>query len=181
MPEDALLDRVQALVPQLGWTRRALAQAAGDEALALNAFPGGPRDAVAAMSRRADRLMVEDAGELDGLRTPARIRRLIECRLTRAEPHREAVRQAMAVLALPWNAPLGMRLVAETADAMWMAAGDTSSDISRYTRRATLVAVYSATLAFWLRQPAGNMPQVMAFLDRRLAGVARLQKSRPAA
>ena len=89
---------------------------------------------------RADRLMAEEAGDLSALRTPARIRRLIELRLTRAEPHREALRQAAALLALPWNAPLAACLLAETVDAMWIAAGDVSADISRHTRRATLAA-----------------------------------------
>lgn len=178
---DALLDALLPLVPRLGWTRAALAAAAGDAALARNAFPGGPRDAIAACSRRADRLMAEEAGDLSALRTPARIRRLIELRLTRAEPHREALRQAAALLAVPWNAPLAARLMAETVDAMWIAAGDTSTDLSRHTRRATLAAVYGATFAYWLGAPAGGMPAVLAFLDRRLAGVARLQKRRVAA
>jgi ubiquinone biosynthesis protein COQ9 len=55
---------------------------------------------------------------------------------------------------------------------MWYAAGDRSADFSWYTRRATLAAVYTATLAFWLGPRAPDMEEALAFLDRRLADLA---------
>jgi ubiquinone biosynthesis protein COQ9 len=65
---------------------------------------------------------------------------------------------------------------------MWHSAGDTSADFSWYTRRMTLAGVYSATLAFWLRDPGPDLSATEAFLDRRLADLAKLQKPRrPAA
>ena len=180
MEQDEIIERLLPLVPALGWTRLALARAAGDAALAENAFPRGPRDAVAAWSRLADRRMAA-AGDLSALRTPARIRRVIELRLEQAQPDKEALRQALALLAAPWNALLAARLTAETVSAMWYAAGDSSADFSWYTRRASLAAVYGATLAFWLRDSTGELTATLAFLDRRLAELARLSKPRRAA
>jgi ubiquinone biosynthesis protein COQ9 len=68
---------------------------------------------------------------------------------------------------------------------MWYAAGDSSADFSWYTRRASLGAIYAATLAYWLRDDDPDTTDAMAFLDRRLADLARLQRRpggrRPAA
>lgn len=176
---DPIIDALLPLVPELGWTRAALARAAGDAALAESAFPAGPRDAIAAWSRLADRRMSEaaEASDLAALRMPARIRRVVEIRLEQAMPHKPALRDALAILALPWNAPLAACLTAETVNAMWYAAGDSSADFSWYTRRATLAAIYGATLAYWLRDPSPGLDNSLSFLDRRLADHARLSRA----
>ena len=59
---------------------------------------------------------------------------------------------------------------------MWRAAGQTDTGFSFYTRRATLGAVYSATLLAWLADNSGDMAKTVAFLDRRLANVASIPK-----
>jgi len=180
-PNDAIIDRLLPLIPRLGWTPRALAEAAGDAALAESAFPRGVRDAIAAWSALADRRMAEAAVAegLEGLKVPARIRRVVAIRLEQAQPHKAALRDALGLLALPWNALLSARLAAATVSAMWYAAGDKSADFSWYTRRATLGAIYGATLAFWLRDPSPDLAKTLEFLDRRLADHARLHRIIP--
>lgn len=182
MEDDPLLDAALAAAiaraPAEGWTRgmlrRATADAGTDPELADSLFPRGPVSAVAAWSRATDRRVEAlAAGEdMGGLRTPQRVRRAVELRLTLVEPHREALRGALGLLALPWNAGLALRLTAETASSLWYAAGDRSADFSWYTRRATLAAVYGATLAFLLSPREPDLPEVLAFLDRRLSDIA---------
>lgn len=179
---DAAIRAILPLVPRSGWTRQAIAaglRAAGlpeDEAAFL--FPRGVTSAIEAWIDLTDREMAATAGDVTGLRIPARIRALVAARLHLIAPHKDAARLAMAVLALPWNAPAGLRGAARTADAIWRAAGDTSDDLSRYTRRATLAAIHGATLAFWLRDDAEDVGPALDFLDRRLAGLARMQRCR---
>jgi ubiquinone biosynthesis protein COQ9 len=170
-------------IPRLGWTSAALEEGLrdiGEDPMAHRwLFPRGPLGAVEAWIDLQDRQM-EAAGRvagLEGLRIPARIRKLIQIRLAGLAPHREALRRALALLSLPWNAPVAARSLARTADAMWAAAGDSSADFSWYTRRASLAAVYAATVAFWLRDAVGE-DEALDFLDRRLAGLARLQRRR---
>lgn len=176
---------VRAMLPiaaEEGWnwgTLRAGLAAAGEEpALAESHFPGGPVGAVAAWADLADREMeaVAAAEDLAALRTPKRIRRVMELRLAAASPHKRALRRAVSLLALPWNAGLALETTARTASAMWYAAGDSSADFSWYTRRASLGAIYAATLAYWLRDDDPDTGDAMAFLDRRLADLARLQR-----
>ncbi|KAA2211771.1 COQ9 family protein [Pseudoroseomonas oryzae] len=169
-------------VPALGWSesalRAGLRDIGADAESAAWLFPRGPAGMAEAWSDLADRDMTaEAAGEgLHELRVPARIRTLVAIRLQGQAAHREAVRRALAILALPWNYAAAVRATARTVDAMWQAAGDASTDISFYTRRATLAGVYGATLGYWLRNP--DPEAVLSFLDRRLADVARLQRPR---
>ena len=172
-------------VPRLGWTEASLEAGlrdiGEDPAAHRWLFPRGAVGAVEAWIDLADRRMeaAAEAEGLDALRVPARIRRLLAIRLEQASPQREALRRALALMAAPWNVVVAARTLARTADAIWAAAGDRSADFSWYTRRATVAAVYAATLAYWLREPVG-VDAALEFLDRRLAGLARLRRPKPA-
>jgi len=174
-------------VPALGWSRAALEAGLRDlgrDPLEVEwLFPRGAIEAVEAWCDLADREMEDQAREegMQALRIPERIRRVITIRLERNEANKEAIRRALALQSLPWNVPSALRTAARTADSMWAAAGDTSADFSWYTRRATLAGVYGATLAFWLQDDEPGFPATRAFLDRRLADLARIQRPRRAA
>ena len=184
---DAAIRAMLPLAGVQGWNwatiRAGLAAAGEDPVLAESWFPTGATGAVAAWIDLANRDMVAAAAAEDvaALRVPARIRRVVELRLAATAPHKPALRRALSLLAMPWNAAVALRTTAATVDAMWHAAGDTSADFSWYTRRATLAGVYGATLAFWTRNDDPDIAEAMEFLDRRLAGVARLGKRRRAA
>ena len=177
---DAALEATLPHVPFDGWSltalRRGLAASGADPRDAALLFPGGAADLIAAFCDLADRRMTAamDAAEYAGLRTTARVRAAIALRLEQNRPHREAVRRALGVLALPGHAGVAAGCTARSVDAIWQAAGDRSADFSWYTKRAILAGVYAATLLFWL-SPEGEDPEaVLAFLDRRLAGVGRI-------
>lgn len=161
-----------------GTLRAGLAATGEDPGLAESHFPGGPVSAVAAWVDLANREMEAAAAAepMDGLRTPDRIRRVVALRFAAAAPHKRALRRAVSVLALPWNTGTALGTTARTASAIWYAAGDASADFSWYTRRASLGAIYAATLAYWLRDDDPDTGDAMAFFDRCLAGLARLQR-----
>jgi ubiquinone biosynthesis protein COQ9 len=181
---EALIEAMLPDVPFDGWSRATLRAAArriglpAAEALAL--FPAGPADFAACFSRWADRRMLDrlESLPLGELRVAERVAVAVNSRLEIVEPWREPVRRALIVLALPHNAPLAIRLLYETVDGIWYAAGDSATDFSFYTKRATLVGVYAATLLFWLEDRSAGSDDTRAFLHRRLAGVARLGEAR---
>jgi ubiquinone biosynthesis protein COQ9 len=119
-----------------------------------------------------------ESSPLDQLRVPERVARAVNIRLEVVEPWREAVRRALTILSLPQNAPLALRLVYETVDGIWYAAGDSATDFSFYTKRATLAAIYAATLLYWLEDRSPEFADTRAFLDRRLADAARFGQAR---
>lgn len=178
---------IEAMLPDVafdGWSRpalRAAARRAGiapAEALAL--FPGGAVDLVAGFSRWADRRMLDrlDALPAEAHHASERIGQAIAARLEIVEPWREGVRRALATLALPQNAPLAARLLYETVDAIWYAAGDAATDFSFYTKRLTLAGIYAAAVLYWLEDRSEGFADTRGFIDRRLQAIARVGRLR---
>ena len=169
-------------VPFDGWCEAALLTGAGDcghDAEAVRtAFPRGATDAIALHSRLADQSMVDAFLELRERpeKVHLTIRQLVLLRLEIAQPDKDAIRRAVSVLAMPVNAKLSAKLLYETVDSMWRAAGQRDTNFSFYSKRGTLAAVYSATMLAWLADNSINLDKTIGFLDRRLADVAQIPK-----
>ena len=177
---DEILQAALPHVPFDGWTRRAMRRGAVDAgydtAAADRAFPYGAADIVAHYSDLSDRRMAEELAhrDLGSMKIRERIAAAIRVRLEQAAPHKEAVRRALSVLALPSNAPAALRALYRTVDAVWRAAGDTSTDWNFYTKRALLAGVYSTTVLCWLDDVSDGSAETWEFLDRRIADVMRV-------
>lgn len=175
---DAAIEAVLPHVAVHGWSRAALCRAVGEDAVRL--FPGGAPDLVEAYIDLMDRRMVAQAAEaLAEARLSQRVRILIATRLRLSEGQKPAVRRAALLLTMPQHAVLAARCTARTVDAIWHAAGDKSADFAWYTKRAILAGVYTSTLFYWMNETA-TQAAALDFLDRRLAGVARIAKFRAA-
>jgi ubiquinone biosynthesis protein COQ9 len=169
-------------VPFDGWCEATLFAGGNDcghDAEAVRtAFPRGATDAIALHSRLADQSMVDAFLELPERpeKVHLTIRQLVLLRLETAQPDKDAIRRAVSVLAMPVNAKLSAKLLYETVDSMWRAAGQKDTNFSFYTKRGTLGAVYSATMLAWLADNSGNLDKTVEFLDRRLAEVAKIPR-----
>ncbi|MGE5539123.1 MAG: COQ9 family protein [Gemmatimonas sp.] len=169
-------------VPFDGWTWRAVSRGAKDagyaEAEAHLAYPGGIRDVVAAYSDKLDRRMqeaVEARGEeLRALRTKDRIAFVLRLRFEAASGEREALRRLAAFLAMPENCGLGTRLLWNTVDRVWRAAGDRSTDFNYYTKRGLLAGVVASAVLYWLADQSEGYLNTWTFIDRRLDDVLRI-------
>jgi len=113
---------------------------------------------------------------LQGMKIREKIRSLVWKRLEIMGPAREAVRRGLAILAMPQNIPLALRISWRTADLMWRIAGDTSTDFNHYTKRMSLGAVYASTLLAWLDDQSEGWKDTAGFLDRRIDDVMRFEK-----
>ena len=180
-----LIEAVLNHIPFDGWSEASLKMAAADcgvsDAELTTLFPAGIANAIAAYGAWADEKMKAAfldrfEAELSVMPVHKKIRTLILIRLKQAAPHKEVVRRTMAVLARPQHAKLAAKLLYDTVDVMWRAAGDTATDYNFYTKRATLSAVYSATLLAFLADNSADMSKTEAFIDRRLADIARIPK-----
>ncbi|MCF3973382.1 COQ9 family protein [Paracoccus salsus] len=176
---DTLLEAALTHVPFDGMNDRALMAGARDlgmpEAIARVHFPQGGAGLAAAYHRRADAALRDWLASTppEG-RFRDRVTAAVWHRLSLVDP--ELVRAGAATLALPQNATLAARLVWETADAIWTGLGDESRDVNWYSKRATLSAVISATVLFWLGDSSEGRAQTRAFLDRRIDGVMRFER-----
>jgi ubiquinone biosynthesis protein COQ9 len=177
--ESRVLGEALKLAPTLGWTW-AMTKAAGVAAgFSLGEtellLPGGPRDLAALHSRACDgAALVALAGtDPKSLKIRERIRRGALARVGAAMASEAATRRWTGFLALPANAALGLRLVWESADALWTWAGDTATDENHYSKRALLAGILMATLLVRLNQ---GEAAAAATLDRRIEAVMAFER-----
>jgi ubiquinone biosynthesis protein COQ9 len=180
----------EAMLPELlrhvvfdGWSERTLQAAARtlaiDAATLRRAYPCGVTDAATQFSAWADAEMLAALADTPpDLRTHQRVAFAIRARLTALAPYREAVRRLAAWSALPGHQLVALRAVARTVDAVWRGTGDRSVDFGWYTKRASLAAVYGATVLYWLEDRSAGSADTWDFLDRRLADLGRVPKFR---
>jgi ubiquinone biosynthesis protein COQ9 len=150
-----------------------------DPGLARALFPRGAVDLALAFHRRGDAAMTDrlKAADLLSMRYRDRVAAAIRCRLE-AVADKEAVRRGTTLFALPNHAADGAKAIWGTADAIWTALGDTSRDLNWYTKRATLSAVYAATVLYWLGDDSIGHQNTWEFLDRRIDDVMRIEKAK---
>jgi len=178
---DRILDAALAHVAFDGWSETTLRAAIADSGvapgLARALFPRGGVDLALAWHRRGDAAMQASlaARDLSGMRYRERVTLAVRLRLE-AVSDVEAVRRGTALFALPQHAADGARAIWGTADAIWRALGDTSTDINWYTKRVTLSAVYASTVLYWLGDDTPGSAATWAFLDRRIENVMALEK-----
>lgn len=167
-----------------GWSPLAIDRAADDAGVdrevAALAFEGGAMTMIEAWFRAVDVAVDAEltADALGAMNIRTRITSLVIARLTQLHPHREALRRAHAVLAMPAHIARATKLGWHAADMMWRAAGDTAADYNHYTKRATLGAVYAATLLTFVNDESDDFADTRAFLARRIEGIMRFEKAK---
>jgi ubiquinone biosynthesis protein COQ9 len=191
-PLDMNLDELRhALAPLVpahaafdGWTEAALAMAAAELGVPADrariAFPGGAREMIDAWFDSVDKamLLAFPPERIAEMKIRARIRELTLFRFHHVAPHREALRRALSILAMPQNALEGTRLAWRSVDRIWRLAGDTATDFNHYSKRAILAGVYSATSLVFLDDESEDLADTAAFLDRRIDGIMRFEKAK---
>lgn len=174
---------IAAMIPHAafdGWTAASVAAGAADAGIdpdiAALVFPRGAIQMVTAYTDLANARMAAAIAGAPPMKVRERITRAVRLRFEQAEGEREAVRRAAAIFAL--HPALASRTTWRTADAIWRACGDTATDLNHYTKRATLGAVYAATLLYWLGDESDGRADTWDFLDRRIAGIMAFEKAK---
>ena len=176
-----LLDAILPHVPFEGWSQAAydaaLAQTEMNPDHARTLCPRGALDLAIAYHQQGDAAMVSamKSADLRTMRYNERVAFALRARIA-AVTDKEAVRRATAVFSLPQHAADGARLIWGTADLIWDTLGDTATDVNWYTKRATLSAVFGATVLYWLGDDSADGQATDAFIDRRIADVMQVEK-----
>ena len=189
--EDLTLDELRlALAPGIaeaavfdGWTAEALDMAAdqlgADRDVARLAFKGeSAMGMICAWIETIDRQMMLDLPQekLAEMKIRERIRSLVQYRLDAVLGLEESLRRALAIMAMPQNAPRALKTGWHSADVMWRLAGDTATDYNHYTKRTILASIYGATLAVFVDDESEGKADTKAFLDRRIEGVMTFER-----
>ncbi len=175
------LDALLPEVPFDGWSEAAAKTAAekaglseGEQALAA---PGGIFDLMEAFFDQAEEDAKTALGEADmsALRVHEKVARGVRVWLDILEPNREAVRRAVSRGFLPFGkagAPGAAQRTWSLSDMIWDAAGDTSDDYNRYTKRALLAVCIPPIIMHWLDHPESD--ELDAYIAKRLKQASTL-------
>jgi ubiquinone biosynthesis protein COQ9 len=180
--KEAVLEKALDHAPELGFSDALLARAAKEAdvgaEMMLHLFADGPASLVAYFSERCDAQMEASLKQQDlaAMKVRERITAAVLARIDALKAHKEAARRAAAFLLLPPNAALAAKLVYQSVDAMWRAAGDASTDFNFYTKRAILAGVYSSTLLRWFNDTSEDESDTRAFLAARVDNVMQFEK-----
>lgn len=167
-----------------GWSDAAVIAAAeqmgADPDVARLALKGGAMDMICAWIETIDRRMMQElpSEKLAEMKIRERIRSLVQFRLDAVTGQEEALRRALAVMAMPQNAARALKTGWHSADIMWRLAGDTATDYNHYSKRAILASIYAATLAVFVEDESEDKAETRAFLDRRIEGVMKFEKTK---
>ena len=165
--------------PFSGWTTASLKAAANAAGLSDGevklAAPRGAIELLDLFETQADAAMLANA-QFGSNSLRGRVKTLGMARFRHMQPHREALRRAAphAGLAAPgwmWR----------TADHIWRALGDPSTDANFYSKRAILTGILAATMLVFLADETDDLSKTEAFLARRLDGVMAFEKAKAAA
>ena len=177
-----ILEAFSAHAAREGWTdaayKAAVAEAGLSEGEAALACPKGVFDLSDAFAARADGAMLEAlAGlDLDAMKYRQRVRAAVQVRLEAQQPYKAAARAMTRALANPLRATEAARLLWRTADQIWRALGDTSTDENFYSKRAILSGVLASTYARWFSDESEDNEATWAFLDARIENVMQFEK-----
>lgn len=180
----AILKASLNFVPKLGWSAAALAEGAGSLGLprpSMEMFPRAGGELVEYFERQSNRELVAFLERLaveKQLQGSKVIRPAVEHRLRMIIPYMDKWPQAMALKAFPSNAPSSLESLCLLVDDLWYGAGDRSTDLNWYSKRAILAAVYSATELYMVQDSSVDYQDTWDFLDRRLQDTAAFSRSR---
>lgn len=183
---DELRPRLAAELPRHaafdGWSDAALTNAALglgiNPSVAGLAFSGATDMIGGWFAVVDDKMCARVSDRLAAMKVRARITTLVEARLDYMADDREALRRALAIMAMPQNLPLSSRLAWRAADRMWRLAGDTATDYNHYSKRAILGSVYAATLSVFINDDSDGHCETKAFLSRRIEDIMRFEKAK---
>ncbi|NNE57683.1 MAG: COQ9 family protein [Hellea sp.] len=179
-----ILEAMLRHVPFDGWTKTAMRKAINEVELPSGAdalfFPGGPLEILEFWAEQLDQqagMIIANKG-LGNLRIRDKITECVWVRLSLLDGHEQAARRAISRLALPDAVGAGPKHVWRTADMIWRAIGDTSTDGNFYSKRAILSGVIASSAVKWLADNSAEKAESRAFLEARISNVMQFEKAK---
>ncbi|XP_053174814.1 ubiquinone biosynthesis protein COQ9, mitochondrial [Scomber japonicus] len=181
-----ILTAALEFVPQHGWSMEAIA--AGAETLGLSSastgmFYNGSGDLVlhfiAHCNSQLTEIMAEQhkqiqLGQAESKQTADFLRDAVETRLRMYIPYIETWPQAMSLLLLPHNIPDSLKHLSTMVDDIWYYAGDRSTDMNWYTKRAALTGIFNTTELVMVQDSSPDFQDTWNFLDNRIQDVVNM-------
>ncbi|KAM9352672.1 ubiquinone biosynthesis protein COQ9, mitochondrial [Symphorus nematophorus] len=181
-----ILTAALEFVPLHGWSMETIA--AGAETLGLSSastgmFNNGAGDLVLHFIAQCNSQLTEilaeqhkqvQLGQAEPKETADFLRDAVETRLRMYIPYIESWPQAMSILLLPHNIPDSLKHLSTLVDDIWYYAGDRSTDMNWYTKRAALTGIYNTTELVMVQDSSPDFQDTWNFLDNRIQDVVNM-------
>ncbi|KAG8437256.1 hypothetical protein GDO86_008094 [Hymenochirus boettgeri] len=179
--QQRLLSASLPFVPDYGWSSEAIAEGAKSldmSAAAAGMFEDGGSELVLHFVTQCNLQLTElleeqhklvQLGTAEKKPTTEFLRDAIETRLRMHIPYIGQWPQALGMLLLPHNIPSSLKLLTAMVDDIWHYAGDQSTDVSWYTRRAVLAGIYNTTELVMLQDSSPDFEDTWNFLQNRIS------------
>uniref|UniRef100_A0A7N8XKV7 Ubiquinone biosynthesis protein n=1 Tax=Mastacembelus armatus TaxID=205130 RepID=A0A7N8XKV7_9TELE len=181
-----ILTAALEFVPLHGWSMEAIA--AGAETLGLSSastgmFSNGAGDLVLHFITQCNSQLTEilaeqhmqvQLGQAEPKETADFLKDAVETRLRMYIPYIETWPQAMSILLLPHNIPDSLKHLSTLVDDIWYYAGDRSTDMNWYTKRAALTGIYNTTELVMIQDSSPDFQDTWNFLDNRIQDVVNM-------
>ncbi|XP_059191404.1 ubiquinone biosynthesis protein COQ9, mitochondrial [Centropristis striata] len=181
-----ILTAALEFVPQHGWSVEAISAAAemlGLSSASSGMFNNGAGDLVLHFITQCNSQLTEilaeqhnqvQLGQAEPKKTADFIRDAVETRLRMYIPYIDTWPQAMSILLLPHNIPDSLKHLSTLVDDIWYYAGDRSTDMNWYTKRAALTGIYNTTELVMLQDSSEDFQDTWNFLDNRIQDVVNM-------
>ncbi|XP_038561802.1 ubiquinone biosynthesis protein COQ9, mitochondrial [Micropterus salmoides] len=181
-----ILTAALEFVPLHGWSMEAMAAAAetlGLSSASTGMFNNGAGDLVLHFIAQCNSQLTEilaeqhnqvQLGQAEPKKTAEFLRDAVETRLRMYIPYIESWPQAMSILLLPHNIPDSLKHLSTLVDDIWYYAGDRSTDMNWYTKRAALTGIYNTTELVMVQDSSPDFQDTWNFLDNRIQDVVNM-------
>ncbi|MDF3047954.1 MAG: rpsU-divergently transcribed protein [Candidatus Midichloriaceae bacterium] len=178
-----ILQSALKLIPMLGWSDQMLEQASLDAGFSKEygklLLVGGVKELIELYFQQINdamltRFATEDTNKLG---ISAKIKLALKIRIQVLASYKKVVAKTSSYLSMPWNITFGLKLSWQVVDLIWRElASDASHDFNYYTKRGLLLAVYGASIQFFLSDTSKNHKDTESFIDRRINDVLKIGK-----
>ncbi|XP_041124413.1 ubiquinone biosynthesis protein COQ9, mitochondrial-like isoform X2 [Polyodon spathula] len=181
-----MLTAALEFVPKHGWSVEAIAEGAqmlGLSPAAAGMFSNGAGDLIQHFVAQCNSNLSENLaeqhklvqlGQTEPKKTDEFLRDAVEARLRMLIPYIEIWPQAMSILLLPHNIPESLKHLSTLVDDIWYYAGDRSTDLNWYTRRAALTGIYNTTELVMVQDSSPDFEETWKFLENRVSDVMNM-------
>ncbi|KOC63153.1 Ubiquinone biosynthesis protein COQ9, mitochondrial, partial [Habropoda laboriosa] len=184
-----ILDASLKYVHDLGWSQQAIsagAESIGYPGVIHGLFPNRGADLVQyfylTCNKELNKILKEQSDAIEEYSTKEKktlelqVRDAVETRLRMVIPYKKTWPQALALMALPPNAPMSLANLLTLVDDICYYAGDRSVDINWYTRRIVLAGIYKTTELYMLQDSSEDHKKTWSFLERRIKDATQIHK-----